>query len=60
MFKKYLSKKKNFRFSFLSFQRILNAFSYDLYEQIAHILTFLSRTQYIYNNRNAIRVIKSA
>ena len=57
---KIFVKKTNFRFSLLSFQRILNAFLYDLYQHIAHILTFLYRTQYIYTNRNAIRVIKSA
>ena len=35
--KNIIEKKTNFQFSLLSFQRILNAWLYDLYHQIAHI-----------------------
>ena len=46
----------------MKFLTIISANSqgiYDLYNQIAHILTFPCSTQYNYNNSNAIRVIKS-
>ena len=46
-------------FSFLLFQHNPNAILYDLYHQIAHILTFPCHTRYICNNTNSIRVIKS-
>ena len=48
-----------FCFSLLLSQRILNAFLYDLYHEIAHILTFPCHNKYINNNTNANRVIKS-
>ena len=47
-----------FCISLLLFQRILNAFLYDLYHQIAHILTFPCHNRYIYNTTNTNRVIK--
>ena len=48
-----------FCFSLLLFQRILNAFLYDLYHQIAHKLTFPCHNRYIYNTTNTNRVIES-
>ena len=46
-------------FSLLLFQRNLNAFLYDLYHEIAHILTFPCHNRYIYSTTNTNRVIKS-
>ena len=56
---KFVGEKTIFCFSLPLFQRIVNAFLYDLYHQIAHILTFPCHNRYIYNNTDTNRVIKS-
>ena len=56
---KNVCEKTIFCFSLLLFQRILNAFLYDLYHEIGHILTCPCHYRYIYNNTNTTRVIKS-
>ena len=56
---KNVCEKTIFCFSLLLFQRIFNAFLYDLYHEIGDILTCPCHYRYIYNNTNTTRVIKS-
>ena len=55
---KNVCEKTIFCFSLLLFQRILNAFLYDLYHEIGDILTCPCHYRYIYNNTNTTRVVK--
>ena len=56
---KNVCEKTIFCFSRLLFQQILNAFLYDLYHQIAHILTFPYHNRHIYNNTITNMIIES-